>query len=97
VQVTAIVRTPTTVEVTLTGGEAAGRLARISTLPLGRDCATCRVVPVGAPQVRRVTLRDTQTITLPRIRHGHRLVVIARGFRSAGARYARVRLTKVIR
>jgi hypothetical protein len=52
VQVIAIVRTPTTVEVTLTGGEAAGRLARISTLPLGRDCATCRVVPVGAPQVR---------------------------------------------
>ena len=91
----AIVRTPTTVEVTLTGGEAAGRLARISTLPLGRDCATRG--PGRRAAGARVTLRDTQTITLPRIRHGHRLVVIARGFRSAGARCARVRLTKVIR
>jgi hypothetical protein len=97
VQVTAIMRTPSTIEVTLTGGEAAGRIARISTLPLGRDCAACPLVPLGAPQVRRATLRDTQTITLPRLRHGHRLVVIARGFRSAGVRYARVRLTKVIR
>jgi hypothetical protein len=97
VQVTGIMRTPNQVRVTLTGGEAAGRLARISTLRLGRTCAFCRVAPVGEPRVRRVTLRETQTITLPRVRHGHRLVVIARGFRAAGVRYARVRLTKVIR
>ncbi len=44
-----------------------------------------------------MTLRGTQKFTLPRIHHGHRLVVIARDFRAAGVRYARVRLTKVIR
>ncbi len=96
VEIAGTVRTPSRIHVTLTS-EADGRPARISTLPLGRACGACPVGPAGEPTIRRMALQDTQTITLPRIRDGLRLVVTARGFRAAGVRYARVRLTEVIR
>ncbi len=98
-QVAGVVRTPTRVKVTLLGAEASGRPARIATQRLGRVCrpgAGCRLGPVGAPAVRRVTLRPRQTIALPRTRLGHRLVVVTRPFTAAGSRYLRSRLVRTV-
>ncbi len=96
VEIAGILRTPSRIRVTL-ATDAAGRPARISTQRLGRACGACPVGPVGAPRIRRMALEDTEAITLPRIRDGHRLVVTARGFQAAGVRHARVRLVEVIR
>jgi hypothetical protein len=99
VQVARVVRTPTRVKVTLLGAEASGRPARIATQKLGRVCrpgGACWVRPVGAPAIRKVTLRPRQTIALPRTRLGHRIVVVTKPFTAAGSRFLRARLVRTV-